>query len=212
MPQGTYHNIRYLRIKHIVPFNNYVPVDYSDEESSDEEGDEEESDMGNEQVGEEPADNENPGPWTHSSWLDMFKGFPNLRVFHINTPLLLTRNGDELRFIKSWMEPVNGIRRVYIYHGYDNQANFSTLPNTRGEALLFVRERWRTFYQGEITRYDKWERLVIDLCGLQRGEDGVIHRILRYDEDPFSRDSNTGLLLLEHGPECFDDDPAWMTG
>ncbi|TFK57919.1 hypothetical protein BDN72DRAFT_866372, partial [Pluteus cervinus] len=145
MERGGFRHIRYLRIKHITPFDPDPDSEDSEDLEEGEEAEDQRNEVSNEvsevvesrhnfeddnngedNIGEDDDDDDDdevPDPWTHESWLPMLKGFPYLRVFFLNTPLLLTAVRDEITFVKHWMEPLQKIQRVYLFHGYDDKAS-----------------------------------------------------------------------------------------
>ncbi|TFK57931.1 hypothetical protein BDN72DRAFT_866363 [Pluteus cervinus] len=213
-----FRHIRYLRIKHITPFD--PDPDSEDEEMEDDEGEDDEGSDGDrdmdsqdgEAEDDEVSDGERddkalrfplrwtcqiPKPWMHEGWLSIFKGFPHLRVFFLNTPLLLTRAQNEINFVKTWMEPTKKIERVYIYHGYDERAKFMATMHMCGDQVLL-----------EKTTSD-WRRIEIRSEPMsRRGSEDVIRRVLVADQERFGPDEDVGTAF-NLAPEDMGDDPDW---
>ncbi|TFK62058.1 hypothetical protein BDN72DRAFT_863114 [Pluteus cervinus] len=122
----AYGGLRTLRIKHIVNFNiGDTSVEF-DENWNDQK-----------RIAFDAQDIQfRPRPWASPSWPLMLSAFSSLRIFSINTPLLLTRNENEDRYVKDWAELCPTLCRVYIYHGYDWDYNFQLDLYSRGAGII----------------------------------------------------------------------------
>ncbi|TFK58425.1 hypothetical protein BDN72DRAFT_865943, partial [Pluteus cervinus] len=180
----TYDGLEVLRIKYITDF------EIDGEEPEDEDEDE---DKDSEKVNAEDLADELAHPWESPSWFAMLSAFPSLRVFYLNTPLLLTREMDEIRYVRKWTEHMPNIERVYIYHGYDWKYHFQADINSQGDAVVLVKEG------------SNWNRMHIPAAGgpiFQ--QDPLIQSLLDRDSEEFGphEDMSNGLF----SPEDYDND------
>ncbi|TFK59099.1 hypothetical protein BDN72DRAFT_906150 [Pluteus cervinus] len=176
----VYDGLEVLRIKYITDFEG----DGDELENND---DDEDTEM----LNAEDRPDELAHPWESPSWMAMLSAFPSLRVFYLNTPLLLTRERDEVDYARQWTQHMPNIERVYIYHGYDWKYHFQADINSRGEGVVLVRQGsvWNRFHipapGGPVSQQDPFVQALLDEDAEEFGphEDSVNGLIYPIDED-----------------------------